>query len=104
GDLVRFDKDREIVKVLEHVARTGLLLYVEDAKQVPIEEVALRYEAVRQELKQHDIQTEGMFPGICSLSVPNDVGDERLLEIAEGLGCELCWHEDGEGSETGDEA
>lgn len=103
GDLVRIDEGREIVEILEHVARTCLLRYADNARQAPPEEIALRYEAVRQQLRQHDIQAEGMFPGICSLSVPNDLSDEQLLEIAEGLGCELCWHEDDEG-EAADEA
>jgi len=93
GDLVRFDEDHEVTKVLEHVARTRAMIYA-DGANLPLEKVAERYAQVCEELSKHDIYTEGMFPGICSICVPNDIDDDQLEIIAEKLDVELVFHEE----------
>ena len=45
--------------------------------------------ALKEELEQHDIVAENMNPGVCSISVPQDLDDEQLTTIAEQLGAQL---------------
>jgi hypothetical protein len=93
GDLVRFDKKRHITKILEHVARTRGLVYADPDEHSP-EEVKERYEIVCHELKKHDIYAEGIFPGVCSLSVPKDMSDDELTSITDRLGAQLVDDDD----------
>jgi hypothetical protein len=88
GDTVRFDKNRKITKILEHVARTRGLVYADKDEQT-LEEIRSRYDNLCQELKKHDIYAESMFPGVCSLSVPKDMSDDELTSITDRLGAQL---------------
>src|SRR5262249_25509597 len=93
GDLVQFDEDREIVKVLEHAARTRALAYADPEEQSE-EAIQKRFEQVREALKKRDIHCEGMRAGICAIWVPLDRTDEQLQGLADELDCELMRHED----------
>lgn len=92
GDLVRIDDDNEIVEVLEHVARTCGIQYG-DPDRLTREEAVQRYAEIKTKLAEHDIHTEGIIPGLCSLSVPNDVDPDMLADIADELGVEVCEYE-----------
>lgn len=93
GDLVRFNRDLEITKILEHVARTRMLIYGNPKEQSP-EELVERFGKVKELLSKYDIHLEGMLPGICSTSVPNDIADEQLQILADQLGARQIVHED----------
>jgi hypothetical protein len=60
------------------------------------EEIEERYARVRETLKKYDIQIEGMVPGVCSISVPNDVDDAQLAILADQLDADVILHEDEE--------
>lgn len=88
GDLVEIDQDRKVIKVLEHAARTRGLIY-SDAKNETNEEITNRYTQIRERLEKYDITVEGVVPGRCSLSVPNDIDDEQLEVLADQLDAQL---------------
>lgn len=93
GDLVRFDRDREITQILEHVAKTRLLRYA-DLDQQPVEAITTRYMEVQAKLQEHDIDTEAMFPGVCSISVSRHMDDAELESVAAGLKSTIIVHDD----------
>ena len=95
GSPVRFDDIGEILEVLERAARTRGLIYADEEEQT-IDEIEERFTQVCEKLKEYDIQAEGMFPGICSISVPLDLDDEQLEILADQLDAKLILHEDEE--------
>lgn len=94
GDLVRIDKNREIVKVLERVARTRLLIYNRDGERNK-ETLQMRCQEIHKHLKKHNIVTEGAFLGLCSLAVPLTIDDKKLAELAAEVKSEILVPPDG---------
>lgn len=94
GDLVEFDADHEIVRVLESGARTRLAAYDPGPAETP---ATARYRVVKDFLAEHDVLTEGAVPGVVALSVPNDLSDAQLAEICSRCPVALCLAESQEG-------
>ena len=71
-----------------------ILRYYADEQTATTEEITERFASLRERLSRYDIDVEGMFPGICSISVPNDIDDEQLAILADQLDAELVVHDD----------
>lgn len=89
GDLVRIDNQGEITAVLEHVGRTRALIYA-DPEQESKEAITKKYARIKSDLQKEGIDLEGMTAGICSISVPTDIDEEKLVILAEGLEARLA--------------
>lgn len=94
GDLVEFNEEGEVTKVLEHATRTRGMRYADDDVD-SVEEMTEVYAALQDVLGAYDIYTECVVPGVCTISVPNDIDDDELARIAEQLDVCLNVNEEG---------
>jgi hypothetical protein len=86
GDLVEFDENFEILRIVEKVARTRHITYNGKGKK---ERIKTRYGKIRDKLLEHDIHCEGAFAGVASISVPVDITEKQLEDIVFGSGAIL---------------
>ena len=96
GDLVSFDEDMEIIKLLERATNTFHASYPCDPYNRDI--VKEVYSAVRDYLLRYDIYIEGFVPGLLAMSVPIDVDETQLNVIMAGCPYRLSLHGGNDGN------
>lgn len=77
GDIVRFDKEREVVELLEKKNFTGGIKYPTEG------DIKETFKKVYDYLESKDVKVEGAMAGMALIAFPVVMTDEELEKIVE---------------------